>query len=107
MYTRDLKNVLKSVPIILKNRIMWKCEDGYYEAEAIALRNNKTKSRYTIMNYNCDNLTQTLLHESLHHCRPKATEKEIEQFTDFLWRRLEHRKMFQDKIVKVLGDYDL
>ena len=107
MYTRDLKNVLKNVPIVLKNRIMWKSEDGYYEAEAIAIRQKKGSMRYTIMNYNCDNLAQVLLHETLHHCRPTAEESEIENFTDFLWRRPKHRKIFQDKIVKVLGDYDL
>lgn len=107
MYTRDLKNILKNVPIILQDKIVWKDEDGFYEAESLSLRHKKGYDRLTILNYNCDDLAKTLLYESLHHDRPLAEEEEIEDFTDFLWERPEHRKMFQDKIVQKLGEYNL
>ena len=98
---------MKNVPIILQDKIVWKDEDGFYESESLSLRYKKGYDRLTILNYNCDNLAKTLLYESLNHDRPTAEENEIKDFTDFFWRKPEHRKMFQDKIVKVLSDYDL
>ena len=106
MFIKDLQKILEEIPIILKNRIVWKAKDGYYEAEAIALKNNKTKLRYTIMNYNCDHLAETLLHESLHHHSPRHSDDTIDLLTNFYWKN-KHRKLCQNKIVEVLGKYDL
>lgn len=107
MHSIDLTKILKEIPIILKDRIVWRTsKDSYFEAEAIALKNNKLNLRYTIMNYNCDNLAQTLLHESLHHHYPEFPEKTIEKLTNIYWKS-EHRKLVQNKLIEKLGEYDL
>ena len=106
MHLLNLTKILKEIPIILKDRIMWRAKDGYYEAEAIAVSRKKDNKRYTIMNYNCDHLAETLLHESLHHHYPGFPEKTIEDLTDIYWKS-EHRKLVQDKIIEKLGEYDL
>ena len=104
---KDLEKILKEVPILLWDRIVWRKGNDYYEAEAIAVSRKKNNKRYTIMNYNCDNMAQVLLHETLHHYYPKAQETDIEIFTDLLWKKPDYRKLFQNKIVEKLGEYDL
>lgn len=106
MFIKDLEKILKEIPIILKERIIWKARDGYYEAEAIALKNNKLNLRYTLMNYNCDHLAETLLHESLHHHYPGFEDDLIEDLTKIYWKS-EHKKLVQNKIIEKLGEYDL
>lgn len=104
---KGLKEILDEVPILLTDNILWHDKDYFYRAEAVAVRNKRKNIRYTAMNYNCDHLAETLLHETLHHYYPTAEEKDVEIFTHCLWKKPEYKKEFQNKIVEVLSDYDL
>ena len=104
---KDLEKILKEVPILLVPTISITRGNEILTAEGMAVRREREDGsvlRYTVLNYNCDDIVKGLLHETLHHYYPTAIEKDIEIFTDYLWNEKNqyYRKTFQNKIVGLL-----
>ena len=107
---KDLKTILEEIPILLVPQIEIRNGKDLWIAEGMAVKKtqkDQTILNYTILNYNCDDMAKGLLHESLHHYYPTAEEIDIDIFTELLWKKREYQKLFQGKIIEILGDYDL
>lgn len=63
--------------------------------------------KYIILDQNCDDLANILLHESLHHTYPQFQEDWIEHLTSLYWNHSLMRSSAQNRMVKVLSGYDL
>lgn len=110
MMFNNLELILDEVPILLVPQIEIRNGSKIWIAEGMSVKKTrkfKSDLTYTILNYNCDNLTECLLHETLHHYYPTSEETDIEIFTEMLWQKREYKKLFQNKIVEILGDYNL
>lgn len=106
---KDLEKISKEIQILLVPQIEIRNGKDIWIAEGMAVQKTKKDKiiNYTILNYNCDDIAKGLLHETMHHYYPTAEEIDIKIFTDLLWKKPDYKSLFQDKIVKILGDYDL
>lgn len=114
MEPKDLKKILKEVPILLvdgifleKNRT-WRKE--YYQAAGMAVcreRDDGTLMRYTVLDYSCDDMANGLLHESIHHHYKGTNEQFVVEMTELLWKDQAYRKPCQDKIVELCDRWNL
>lgn len=59
------------------------------------------------LNYTCDDVANTLLHECVHLKYPTMEEYNVEILTDELWKDKEIRKAAQNRIVKEYGKLNL
>lgn len=110
MLIKDLENILKVIPILFVDGIVFKKGNNIYKAKGISVkkeRPDKTMMRYIALDHTCDNLAKGLLYESLHHCYSWESEEMIKNLTDLFWDEMAYRKLVQNKIVKLLENYNL
>ena len=110
MMIEDLEKILNEVPILMSNYLKGYDKGELRTAEGMViqkLRDDGSIMKYTVINYNCDNMAKTLLHESIHHYYGGTDEWYVEQVEKLIWKLPEHRKLCQDKIVELCGRYDL
>ena len=110
MMHNDLKTILKEIPILLVPEISMIRGNKILTAEGMAIQKTKKDGsvmKYTALNYNCDDIAKGLLHESIHHYYGGTDEWYVEQLENIYWKEPKYRKLCQDKIVEMCGEYDL
>ena len=110
MEPNDLEKILKEIPILLVNGIIFQRDEVTYQCLGLAVKHMKDNGKiiqYTVLDYNCDDLANGLLHESLHHYHQGTTEQLIEDLTDYLWDEKEYKKLCQKKIVELCDRWGL
>ena len=110
MLIEQLETILKEIPILMTPVIAVERNNEIWTAAGMAIqrtRDDKTILKYTVINYDCDDIAKTLLHESIHHYYGGTDEWYVEQIENLLWDKPEFRKSCQNKIVELCERFDL
>lgn len=110
MMYKDLETILKEIPILLAPTISITRGNNNLIAEGMAIQKSRKDGsimKYTVLNYQCDDIARGLLHESIHHYYGGTDEWYVEQVENKYWQDLKYRKLCQDKIVELCGRFEL
>lgn len=110
MMHKDLTKILKEIPILMVPVIAVQRNSGTWTAEGMAIqkmRDDGSVMKYTVINYNCDDVARGLLHESIHHYYGGTDEWYVKQVENLMWKKSEFRKPCQNKIIELCGEYKL
>ena len=106
---KDLNTILNEIPILMSPYLKGVDRGMLRTAEGVAVQRQKNGKtlKYTVLNYNCDDLAKGLLHESIHHYDIQADEWYVKQVENLLWDKPQFRRSCQNKIVEMCERYDL
>jgi len=77
------------------------------ELKGVLLEDPRTDFVGIALSYNCDNMTETLIHECIHYCDTELTEPIVERLTKKYVDDVDVRGASQKKIVELCGKYDI
>lgn len=107
MFLERLEKIMEEVPVLLVDGILFSDKLNQYISKGVAVKNHKTGLRYTVLDVSCDDLANTLLHESLHHYLPNQKEESIEELTAQFWDDEYYRNRARNRLIDVLSGYNL
>lgn len=110
MMFKDLARILKDIPILFEPNLKGLDKGVMRTAEGVAVQRIDEDGfvmKYTVINYRCDDMVRTLLHESIHHYYGGTNEWYVEQLEKKYWDEPKYRKLCQEKIVELCGRWNL
>ena len=75
---KDLHKIIKETPVLLVPTLEGYDRGKFRTAQGVAIQQmpNDKSMKCTIINYNCDDMAHTLMHESFHHYYPTGLTNE-------------------------------
>lgn len=107
----DVIDTINNAHVVLREELKTYHQDGNdiieTELRGITLKDPKTGFKGIGLSYTIDNMTKTLIHESLHYFDEQMSEEVVESLTDDLFDDPEVRRVSQKRIVQLCEKYDV
>lgn len=107
----DLVKIMKETPLALRPtiKIQQPLSGGFYDVYLVKGLTLDTpwEGKGIALSYECDNMTETLVHEALHIKFPTYEENKIILLTKEFYKNNNIRKTAQKRIVDKLTEYEI
>ena len=110
--TKNLISIIENTPLALRPTIKIKnlLGEGFHDIYLVKGLTMETPlgEKGVALSYECDNMTETLVHECLHVLYPTLSEKDVVKWTDMYYNTFpDVKRASQKRIVNKLNEYEV